>query len=65
VIVFDEENYVTVRDASPDSASKIVLLGILDDGPVFIKDPYGSSQEVFAAIYWRIARAIDVLRDPE
>jgi protein-tyrosine-phosphatase/predicted ATP-grasp superfamily ATP-dependent carboligase len=65
VVVFDEENYVTVRDASPDSASKIVLLGILDDGPVFIKDPYGSSREIFAAIYWRIARAIDVLRDPE
>jgi protein-tyrosine-phosphatase/predicted ATP-grasp superfamily ATP-dependent carboligase len=63
VIVFDEENYATVRDATPDSASKIVLLGTLNDGPVFVKDPYGSSQEIFAATYTRIARAIDVLRD--
>ena len=63
VIVFDEENYATVRDATPDSASKIVLLGTLNDGPVLVKKPYGSSQEIFAATYTRIARAIDVLRD--
>ena len=63
VIVFDEENYATVCDATPDSASKIVLLGTLNDGSVFVKDPYGSSQEIFAATYTRIARAIDVLRD--
>lgn len=59
VIVFDEENYTKVREFSPNSASKIVLLGTLNRGPVFIEDPYGSSEEVFVAIYSRIVQAID------
>jgi protein-tyrosine-phosphatase len=64
VIVFDDENYAIVRDASPEGASKIVLLGILDDGPLFIEDPYDSSPKIFEATYKRIARAIDMLKNP-
>jgi protein-tyrosine-phosphatase/predicted ATP-grasp superfamily ATP-dependent carboligase len=65
VVVFDQENYTMVCDASPDSASKIVLLGTLNEGPVFVEDPYGGSPDFFATIYTRIARAIDVLRDSQ
>jgi protein-tyrosine-phosphatase len=41
-----------------------VLLGILDDGPLFIEDPYDSSPKIFEATYKRIARAIDMLKNP-
>lgn len=59
VIVFDEENWDTVRSFDLGLDDKIVLLGALIDGPVFIRDPFGHSKEIFLNVYGSIARAIE------
>lgn len=59
VIVFDEENWDTVRSFGLGVEDKIVLLGALIDGTVFIRDPFGHPKEVFLDVYGSIAHAIE------
>jgi protein-tyrosine-phosphatase/predicted ATP-grasp superfamily ATP-dependent carboligase len=59
IVVFDEENWDTVRSMSRDLEEKTVILGSLIDGPVFIKDPYGKPKETFLSAYRHIAEAIE------
>lgn len=59
IVVFDEENWDTVRSIGPELHEKIVILGSLIGGPVFIKDPYDKSKETFVSTYRNIAEAIE------
>ncbi|QOJ14641.1 MAG: hypothetical protein HRU75_08310 [Planctomycetia bacterium] len=58
VCVFDHENLMTVRSEFPDAAGKIVLLGALDGGGLFISDPWGGELPRFRACYDRIRAAL-------
>ncbi|MBK8914782.1 MAG: hypothetical protein IPM64_09340 [Phycisphaerales bacterium] len=56
--VFDHENLLTVRAEFPDAAGKVVLLGALDGGGLFISDPWGGDLPRFRACYDRITAAL-------
>jgi protein-tyrosine-phosphatase/predicted ATP-grasp superfamily ATP-dependent carboligase len=59
VLVFDYENYATLRAAYPALDGKLIFLGLLDGESTFIEDPYGGSVANFLSTYARIVRAID------
>jgi protein-tyrosine-phosphatase/predicted ATP-grasp superfamily ATP-dependent carboligase len=59
VVIFDYENYATLRSAYPASKGKMLFLGLLDGEAAFIEDPYGGKLQDFVATYSRIVRAVD------
>jgi protein-tyrosine-phosphatase len=61
VFVFDSQQVVGIRALFPSSASKVVLMGALDDGPVQIPDPLGKQVDGFRQVYARIESAVSAV----
>lgn len=60
ILVFDLENYFTVRSQFPQARKKTFMLGWLNEnGDVEIADPYGGSVERFEQTYTNIRAALD------
>jgi len=58
VFAFDFYQVVTLREMFPSFASKVVLLGALDEGPLEIPDPFGGNADDFQKVYARIDSAL-------
>ncbi len=62
ILVFDEENWLTVARRFPLARGKLHRVADLaPDGPRHIADPYGGSLDAFRTTYRAIARALDNL----
>jgi protein-tyrosine-phosphatase/predicted ATP-grasp superfamily ATP-dependent carboligase len=58
IFVFDYENYLTLCRAFDVQRSRVVFLGLFDDDPGFLDDPFDGSRQDFISTYSRISRAI-------
>ena len=58
VFGFDFGQVVAIRALFPSFASKVVLIGALDDGPLQIPDPWGGQADDFRRVYARIDSAV-------
>jgi protein-tyrosine-phosphatase len=54
IFVFDLDQAISLRRLFPESFSKTLFLGAIDDGPIEISDPYGHPVDDFSRIYSRI-----------
>jgi protein-tyrosine-phosphatase/predicted ATP-grasp superfamily ATP-dependent carboligase len=59
VFVFDEHNYLQMRQRHPSTRASLHFVGALDrQGPLFIEDPYGSDLSLFERSYRQIEAAL-------
>ena len=64
VFVFDDANYRTLLDRFPHAQGRVNLLGpLVERGPLFIEDPWGSNLERFRACYREISAAVRKIAD--
>lgn len=59
IFVFDERNYLQMRQSHPWARSSLYFVGALDRrGPLFIDDPYGADPSLFERSYRQIVAAL-------